>query len=133
MLPAYTSSGLSPWAATELRGTPHVTDDERMTARFHSLARLTTLTWVIYHPCEWGFNCRISGMALRRTTRCALRRKGRYRRVQARTRLDVLQGLGVLLIPGTSSRGHLAENLAAGSLALSADEVAALSAAFDEG
>jgi pyridoxine 4-dehydrogenase len=38
----------------------------------------------------------------------------------------------VLLIPGTSSRGHLAENLAAGSLSLSADEVAALSAAFDE-
>ena len=37
----------------------------------------------------------------------------------------------VLLIPGTSSRAHLAENLAAGSLALSDDDVAALSAAFN--
>jgi pyridoxine 4-dehydrogenase len=38
----------------------------------------------------------------------------------------------VLLIPGTSSRGHLAENLAAGSLSLQDDEVASLSAAFSE-
>jgi aryl-alcohol dehydrogenase-like predicted oxidoreductase len=38
----------------------------------------------------------------------------------------------VLLIPGTSSRGHLAENLAAGSLSLQDDEVAILSAAFSE-
>jgi pyridoxine 4-dehydrogenase len=38
----------------------------------------------------------------------------------------------VLLIPGTSSRGHLAENLAAGSLCLHDDEVARLSAAFGE-
>jgi pyridoxine 4-dehydrogenase len=36
----------------------------------------------------------------------------------------------VLLIPGTSSRGHLAENVAAGSLSLHEDEVASLSAAF---
>jgi len=36
----------------------------------------------------------------------------------------------VLLIPGTRSRGHLAENLAAGSLSLQDDEVASLSAAF---
>jgi aryl-alcohol dehydrogenase-like predicted oxidoreductase len=36
----------------------------------------------------------------------------------------------VLLIPGTSSRGHLAENLAAESLSLRDDEVADLSAAF---
>lgn len=38
----------------------------------------------------------------------------------------------VLLIPGTSSRGHLAENLAAGSLSLRDDEVASLSSAFGE-
>ena len=38
----------------------------------------------------------------------------------------------VLLIPGTSSRGHLAENLGAGSLSLRDDEVASLSAAFTE-
>jgi pyridoxine 4-dehydrogenase len=38
----------------------------------------------------------------------------------------------VLLIPGTSSRGHLAENLAVGSLRLQDDEVASLSTAFDE-
>jgi pyridoxine 4-dehydrogenase len=38
----------------------------------------------------------------------------------------------VLLIPGTSSRSHLAENLAAGSVSLQDDEVASLSAAFDE-
>jgi diketogulonate reductase-like aldo/keto reductase len=36
----------------------------------------------------------------------------------------------VLLIPGTGSRGHLAENLAAGSLSLHDDEVACLSTAF---
>jgi aryl-alcohol dehydrogenase-like predicted oxidoreductase len=36
----------------------------------------------------------------------------------------------VLLIPGTSSRGHLAENLAAGSVSLHDDEVAGLSTAF---
>lgn len=36
----------------------------------------------------------------------------------------------VLLIPGTSSRGHLAENLAAGSMSLDDDEIASLSAAF---
>jgi pyridoxine 4-dehydrogenase len=38
----------------------------------------------------------------------------------------------VLLIPGTSSRGHLVENLAAGSFSLQDDEVASLSAAFSE-
>jgi aryl-alcohol dehydrogenase-like predicted oxidoreductase len=38
----------------------------------------------------------------------------------------------VLLIPGTSSRGHLAENLGAVSLSLRDDEVASLSAAFSE-
>jgi pyridoxine 4-dehydrogenase len=38
----------------------------------------------------------------------------------------------VLLIPGTSSRSHLAENLAAGSVSLQDDEVASLSKAFDE-
>ena len=36
----------------------------------------------------------------------------------------------VLLIPGTSSRGHLAENLAAGSLSLQDDEVTRLTRAF---
>jgi pyridoxine 4-dehydrogenase len=36
----------------------------------------------------------------------------------------------VLLIPGTSNRGHLAENLAAGSLSLQDDEIASLSGAF---
>jgi pyridoxine 4-dehydrogenase len=36
----------------------------------------------------------------------------------------------VLLIPGTSTRGHLEENLAAGSLSLSDDEIASLSSAF---
>jgi pyridoxine 4-dehydrogenase len=36
----------------------------------------------------------------------------------------------VLLIPGTSNRGHLAENLAAGSLSLQHDDVASLSTAF---
>jgi pyridoxine 4-dehydrogenase len=36
----------------------------------------------------------------------------------------------VLLIPGTSTRAHLAENLAAESLSLRDDEVASLSAAF---
>ena len=36
----------------------------------------------------------------------------------------------VLLIPGTSSRGHLTENLAAGSMSLDSDEIASLSAAF---
>ena len=38
----------------------------------------------------------------------------------------------VLLIPGTSSRSHLAENLAAGSVSLQDDEVASLSTAFGE-
>jgi aryl-alcohol dehydrogenase-like predicted oxidoreductase len=38
----------------------------------------------------------------------------------------------VLLIPGTTSRNHLAENLGAGSLSLQDDEVASLSAAFSE-
>ena len=38
----------------------------------------------------------------------------------------------VLLIPGTSSRRHLAENLAAGSMSLDDDEIASLSAAFGE-
>jgi pyridoxine 4-dehydrogenase len=38
----------------------------------------------------------------------------------------------VLLIPGTGNRGHLAENLAAGSLSLREDEVATLSAEFGE-
>jgi pyridoxine 4-dehydrogenase len=38
----------------------------------------------------------------------------------------------VLLIPGTGSRGHLAENLAAASLSLQDDEVARLSTAFSE-
>jgi pyridoxine 4-dehydrogenase len=38
----------------------------------------------------------------------------------------------VLLIPGTSSRGHLAENLGAGALSLRDDEVASLSATFSE-
>ena len=37
----------------------------------------------------------------------------------------------VLLIPGTSSRSHLAENIAAGSLSLSDDEVASLTATFE--
>jgi pyridoxine 4-dehydrogenase len=36
----------------------------------------------------------------------------------------------VLLIPGTSSRGHLAENLAAGSLSLRDDEISSLRSAF---
>ena len=36
----------------------------------------------------------------------------------------------VLLIPGTSSRGHLAENLAAGALSLRDDEIASLDVAF---
>ena len=36
----------------------------------------------------------------------------------------------ILLILGTSSRCHLAENLAAGSLSLHGDEVAILSTAF---
>jgi pyridoxine 4-dehydrogenase len=36
----------------------------------------------------------------------------------------------VLLIPGTSSRSHLAENLAAGSLSLQDDEVTRLTTAF---
>jgi pyridoxine 4-dehydrogenase len=38
----------------------------------------------------------------------------------------------VLLIPGTGNRGHLAENLGAGLLSLSTDEVANLNAAFRE-
>lgn len=38
----------------------------------------------------------------------------------------------VLLIPGTSSRAHLAENLAAGSVLLHDDEVASLGTAFGE-
>ena len=38
----------------------------------------------------------------------------------------------VLLIPGTSSRGHLAENLGAESLSLQDDEVASLRTAFSE-
>jgi pyridoxine 4-dehydrogenase len=38
----------------------------------------------------------------------------------------------VLLIPGTGNRGHLAENLAAGSLSLHHGEVASLTAAFSE-
>src|ERR1700686_4911581 len=37
----------------------------------------------------------------------------------------------VLLIPGTSTRGHLAENLAAGSLSLEPDEITHLTDAFD--
>jgi len=35
-----------------------------------------------------------------------------------------------VLIPRTSSRGHLAENLAAGSLSLQTDEVTRLTTAF---
>jgi pyridoxine 4-dehydrogenase len=38
----------------------------------------------------------------------------------------------VLLIPGTSSRSHLAENLGAGSLSLQDDEITSLNAAFSE-
>ncbi len=38
----------------------------------------------------------------------------------------------ILLIPGTGSRGHLAENLAAESFSLRKDEVARLSAAFSK-
>ena len=38
----------------------------------------------------------------------------------------------VLLIPGTRSRGHLTENLAAGSLSLDDDDVASLNTAFSE-
>jgi pyridoxine 4-dehydrogenase len=38
----------------------------------------------------------------------------------------------VLLIPGTRSRGHLAENLAAGLLSLNDDDVASLNTAFSE-
>jgi pyridoxine 4-dehydrogenase len=38
----------------------------------------------------------------------------------------------VLLIPGTRTRGHLAENLAAGSLSLADDDVASLNTAFGE-
>jgi pyridoxine 4-dehydrogenase len=38
----------------------------------------------------------------------------------------------VLLIPGTSSRSHLAENLAVGSVSLQDDDVASLSTAFGE-
>jgi aryl-alcohol dehydrogenase-like predicted oxidoreductase len=38
----------------------------------------------------------------------------------------------VLLIPGTRSRGHLTENLAAGSLSLGDDDVACLNTAFGE-
>ena len=38
----------------------------------------------------------------------------------------------VLLIPGTRSRGHLTENLAAGSLSLNDDDVASLNTAFSE-
>lgn len=38
----------------------------------------------------------------------------------------------VLLIPGTSGRGHLAENLAAATLSLHDDEVASLTEAFGE-
>src|ERR1700730_1620152 len=37
----------------------------------------------------------------------------------------------VLLIPGTNSRGHLADNLAAGSLSLEPDEITHLTDAFD--
>jgi aryl-alcohol dehydrogenase-like predicted oxidoreductase len=37
----------------------------------------------------------------------------------------------VLLIPGTSSPGHLAENLAAADLTLDADVIAVLEGAFD--
>jgi pyridoxine 4-dehydrogenase len=37
----------------------------------------------------------------------------------------------VLLIPGTSSRSHLAENIAAASLSLCDDEVASLTATFE--
>jgi pyridoxine 4-dehydrogenase len=40
--------------------------------------------------------------------------------------------VNVLLIPGTSNRGHLAENLAAGSVSLQDDEVVSLSKAFGE-
>jgi pyridoxine 4-dehydrogenase len=36
----------------------------------------------------------------------------------------------VLLIPGTSSRGHLAENLADASLSLHNDEICSLTSAF---
>jgi pyridoxine 4-dehydrogenase len=38
----------------------------------------------------------------------------------------------VLLIPGTGNRGHLAENLVAGSLSLQDDEVASLGTAFKD-
>jgi aryl-alcohol dehydrogenase-like predicted oxidoreductase len=37
----------------------------------------------------------------------------------------------VLLIPGTRTRGHLAENLAAGGLSLSDHEMALLDREFD--
>jgi len=40
--------------------------------------------------------------------------------------------VNMLLIPGTGSRGHLAESLAAESMSLQGDEVASLCTAFNE-
>jgi aryl-alcohol dehydrogenase-like predicted oxidoreductase len=54
------------------------------------------------------------------------------RRAPAQVALAWLLGIApnVLLIAGTTSRGHLAENLAAADLALSDDEIASLTNAF---
>jgi pyridoxine 4-dehydrogenase len=47
---------------------------------------------------------------------------------QVRLAWTLSRGPHVLVIPGTSSEAHLEENLAAGDLELSGDELAALTA-----
>jgi pyridoxine 4-dehydrogenase len=56
----------------------------------------------------------------------------RHGALPAQVALAWLLGIApnVLLIAGTTSRGHLAENLAATDLALSDDEIASLTNAF---
>src|SRR5271168_1656964 len=69
-----------------------------------------------------------------RTNPVVTRVAARHGATPARVALAWLLAIAdnVLLIPGTRSRGHLTENLAAGSLSLDDDDVASLNTAFSE-
>jgi len=69
-----------------------------------------------------------------RTNPVVTRVAARHGATPARVALAWLLAIAdnVLLIPGTRSRGHLTENLAAGSLSLDDDDVACLNTAFSE-
>jgi len=69
-----------------------------------------------------------------RTNPVVTRVAARHGATPARVALAWLLAIAdnVLLIPGTRSRGHLTENLAAGSASLDDDDVASLNTAFSE-